>query len=314
MGPGPGRMHVRAARRAGSRRRHAAVPHRHAADLPAHGLFRDLHVPPGAQGLLFERLASASIAGRRRERPQSVHAGEARANACRRSAAHFLGGAARSMPLPGTAFATPTVNGYRRFRPNSLAPDRAGWGLRPPRRHDPGAGRPGDPATQAREPGRRAGRQSLSLHASQIVAGLDGVARQLDPGPPDDEPYAAERAAAAEEPGRGAGCAGAASRCSARELGEVFIDYFLKLKRNEAGRFQRSLEEDGASAPGDETDASGSRTSISISSEPCCRGSRMIAKERSMTMLEKIGSPPTRLAARRSTIGTSWCRRIASIG
>src|SRR5262249_20098724 len=26
-----------------------------------------------------------------------------------------------------TAFATPTVNGYRRYRPNSLAPDRATW-------------------------------------------------------------------------------------------------------------------------------------------------------------------------------------------
>ena len=29
--------------------------------------------------------------------------------------------------VPSTAFATPTVNGYRRFRPNSLAPDRATW-------------------------------------------------------------------------------------------------------------------------------------------------------------------------------------------
>ncbi len=29
--------------------------------------------------------------------------------------------------VPSTVFATPTVNGYRRFRPNSLAPDRAGW-------------------------------------------------------------------------------------------------------------------------------------------------------------------------------------------
>jgi hypothetical protein len=28
---------------------------------------------------------------------------------------------------PATVFATPTVNGYRRFRPNSLAPDRATW-------------------------------------------------------------------------------------------------------------------------------------------------------------------------------------------
>ena len=30
--------------------------------------------------------------------------------------------------LASVAFAVPTVNGYRRFRPNSLAPDRAGWG------------------------------------------------------------------------------------------------------------------------------------------------------------------------------------------
>jgi glutamine synthetase len=29
--------------------------------------------------------------------------------------------------VPATVFATPTVNGYRRFRPNSLAPDRATW-------------------------------------------------------------------------------------------------------------------------------------------------------------------------------------------
>jgi glutamine synthetase len=31
--------------------------------------------------------------------------------------------------VPAAIFATPTVNGYRRFKPNSLAPDRAGWGF-----------------------------------------------------------------------------------------------------------------------------------------------------------------------------------------
>ncbi len=51
---------------------------------------------------------------------------------------------------PATVFATPTVNGYRRFRPNSLAPDRATWA------HDHrGAmirvlGGPDDPATRLR--------------------------------------------------------------------------------------------------------------------------------------------------------------------
>ena len=43
------------------------------------------------------------------------------------------------------------------------------------------------------------------------------------------------------------------SRCSAREFGEVFIDYFLKLKRNEAGRFQKWIEEGGVQPPDDGT-------------------------------------------------------------
>ena len=37
------------------------------------------------------------------------------------------------------------------------------------------------------------------------------------------------------------------------QLGDVFVDYFLKLKRNEAGRFQRWLEEGGVQPPDDET-------------------------------------------------------------
>ena len=44
-----------------------------------------------------------------------------------------------------------------------------------------------------------------------------------------------------------------ASRCSATSFGDVFIDYFLKLKRNEAGRFQQWLEEGGVKDAGDET-------------------------------------------------------------
>ena len=36
-----------------------------------------------------------------------------------------------------------------------------------------------------------------------------------------------------------------------QQFGDVFVDYFLKLKRNEAGRFQQWLTGDGR-APGDE--------------------------------------------------------------
>ncbi len=65
---------------------------------------------------------------------------------------------------PCTAFATPTVNGYRRFRPNSLAPDRATWC------HDHRGvmvrvlGAPGRYGHAPGEPHRRARRQPLSLH------------------------------------------------------------------------------------------------------------------------------------------------------
>jgi glutamine synthetase len=37
------------------------------------------------------------------------------------------------------------------------------------------------------------------------------------------------------------------------ELGGVFVDYFLKLKRNEAGRFQRWLDDHAIRQQDDET-------------------------------------------------------------
>ena len=37
-----------------------------------------------------------------------------------------------------------------------------------------------------------------------------------------------------------------------RELGDTFIDYFIRLKRSEAERYRRSLEETGESAQTDE--------------------------------------------------------------
>jgi len=38
-----------------------------------------------------------------------------------------------------------------------------------------------------------------------------------------------------------------------QELGDIFLDYFLKLKRNELGRFERWQEEAGVKNADDET-------------------------------------------------------------
>ena len=160
----------------------------------------------------------------------------ASANTSPRSAQLFSA-ACCSMPRPAPHSRHPTINGYRRFRPNSLAPDRATWGydhrgvmVRVLGGHE-------DPATRLEN---RVGEPAANPYLyilSQIVAGLDGMEKKLDPGPADEEPYGADRPLLAAEPARRLGCARGRCALFRKELGEVFIDYFLKLKRNEAGRF-----------------------------------------------------------------------------
>jgi glutamine synthetase len=153
--------------------------------------------------------------------------------------------------VPATAFATPTVNGYRRFRPNSLAPDRAAWGYDHRGAMIRVLGGVGDPGTRLEN---RAGEPAANPYLfilSQLVAGVGGIGSQLAPPPADDEPYAAER------PLLPTSLPAALDALEAEPLfrnalGAVFIDYFLKLKRNEAGRYLRSLEGSDAPAPGDE--------------------------------------------------------------
>ncbi len=156
---------------------------------------------------------------------------------------HFLGGLLKHA-VPATVFATPTVNGYRRYKPNSLAPDRAGWGY-----DHRGAmlrvlGGAGDPATRLEN---RIGEPAANPYlyiASQIVAGLDGIERKLDPGPRDDEPYSAERPALPRSLGEALDAL-EKSALFREQFGEIFIDYFLRLKRSEANRFRSYCTEKG---------------------------------------------------------------------
>jgi glutamine synthetase len=156
---------------------------------------------------------------------------------------NFLGGLL-AFATAATPFATPTVNGYRRFRPNSLAPDRATWCYDHRGVMVRVLGGVDDPATRLEN---RIGEPAANPYlyaASQIVAGLAGIDGALDPGASDEEPYAAQRPllpktltealdALDREP------------VFRNALGDVFVDYFLKLKRNEAGRFQSWLADNG---------------------------------------------------------------------
>jgi glutamine synthetase len=154
---------------------------------------------------------------------------------------HFMAGLL-AHALPATVFSTPTVNGYKRYRPHSLAPDRAVWG------HDNRGvmvrvlGGPGDPATRLEN---RVGEPAANPYlymASQALAGLDGLERRLDPGPSADTPYEAK----AELLPKSLAEAVAALRADSffrDALGAAFVDYLCTIKDAEIARFQAEVTE-----------------------------------------------------------------------
>jgi glutamine synthetase len=141
-----------------------------------------------------------------------------------------------------TALATPTVNGYKRYRPYTLAPDRAIWA-----RDNRGVmvrvlGQPGDPATRLEN---RVGEPAANPYlymASQIYAGLDGMAQRRDPGPSADTPYEAKAPLLPKNLGE-ALVALRASKVFRKNFGDAFVDYYAHIKEAELARFQAESAE-----------------------------------------------------------------------
>jgi glutamine synthetase len=149
-----------------------------------------------------------------------------------------------------TAFASPTVNGYRRFRPNSLAPDRATWAYDHRGVMIRVLGGTGDPATRLEN---RVGEPAANPYlyiASQILSGLSGIDANTALPPPNDEPYASERPQLPKSLPEALDALDREPLFRAA-FGDTFIDYFLKLKSSEAGRSAQALKESG-SAPSED--------------------------------------------------------------
>src|SRR6476646_11256150 len=150
---------------------------------------------------------------------------------------YYLGGLL-AHARAAAAFTTPTINGYKRYRPYSLAPDRAIWA-----RDNRGAmvrilGQPGDAATHLEN---RVGEPAANPYlyvASQIYSGLDGIARRLDPGPSADTPYEAVAALLPKNLGE-ALTALRADEVLRAGFGGGFIDYYTHIKAAEIERFQK---------------------------------------------------------------------------
>ena len=156
--------------------------------------------------------------------------------------------------MPMTMFSTPTVNGYKRYRPYSFAPDRVCWAL-----ENRGAlirvqGAPGDANSHVEmRMGEPAANPYLYM-AANIAAGLDGMRRELDPPPPvEADPYVSENAML---PTSLADAIGALEKDTFYRdaFGDTLVDYLLQMKKSENGRYEAAIAESPLAEPGDVSD------------------------------------------------------------
>jgi glutamine synthetase len=148
---------------------------------------------------------------------------------------HYVGGLLR-YARDTCLLATPTINGYKRYRPHSLAPNAVVWG-----QDNRGAmlrviGGPGDPASHVENRVGESAANPYLYFASQIISGLAGIEERIDPGPAVDTPYASG------SPSLPRSLVEAVtefknSTLLERVLGRTFLDYLVRIKEFELHRF-----------------------------------------------------------------------------
>jgi glutamine synthetase len=139
--------------------------------------------------------------------------------------------------LPMTVFSTPTINGYKRFRPYSFAPAKVNWAV-----ENRGAmvrvqGSAFDTGSHLEN---RLGEPAANPYfylAANLAAGLDGITRELTPPPPvENDPYA-EQAPSLPTSLWEAVDALEKDNFYRRAFGDGFVRYVASMKRHEIGRF-----------------------------------------------------------------------------
>ena len=137
-------------------------------------------------------------------------------------------------------FANPTINGYKRFQPYSMAPDRIAWA-----RDNRGAlirlvGSAEDGSTHIENRVGEAAANPYLYLASQLHSGLNGIANALPLPPSADDPYTTDTARLPTNL-REAIDALEADHALTHAMGERFVPYYLAIKRAEIARFERAV-------------------------------------------------------------------------
>ncbi len=138
----------------------------------------------------------------------------------------------------GTAFSNPTINGYKRLNANPLAPKRAVWSNDNKAAMCRLVGGAGDSSTHIENRSGEPAANPYLYMATQIFAGLDGMARQLDPGSPlNDDPYGQASRQLLPSSLMDSIEALNGSEMFRAALGSDFVDHYVAMKRHEIGRF-----------------------------------------------------------------------------
>ena len=148
---------------------------------------------------------------------------------------NYIGGILQ-YAIDSSVFTTPTINGYKRYRPFTLAPDRIVWGA-----DNKGAmvRAIGGTENLASRVENRVGEPAANPYlyiVSQLLSGLEGIKGKVDPGLPSSTPYdtdAPQLPRSLEE----AISALRKSRFYRNALGNQFVDYIVAIKAAEVSRF-----------------------------------------------------------------------------
>lgn len=134
-------------------------------------------------------------------------------------------------------FSTPTINGYKRYKPYSFAPDRATWAVENRGTFIRVQGEPMEKGAHIENRVGEPGANPYFYVAANIAAGLDGIRRGLTPPPlVDADPYAAD---APRLPGSLWEAVGLLEEDDffKEAFGAGFVNFMTAMKRNECNRF-----------------------------------------------------------------------------
>jgi glutamine synthetase len=148
---------------------------------------------------------------------------------------YYLGGLLEHATA-SAAFSTPTVNGYKRYQPYSLAPDRILWGIDNKGAMVRAVGGLGDPATRLENRSGEPGANPYLYIAAQLVSGMDGLDRTLEPGEPAENPYVDDARRLPANLGEAIDAL-VADTAFAETLGTDVVDWYSTIKRAEFYRY-----------------------------------------------------------------------------